>query len=117
MSARTLRLPPLVDVDIPTRAKVLKLAERITEATGVDAPTMLSRDRSPDASNARQHLMVALWRDEGLSVAEVAAVLGRDHTTVMYGLRRLVPREAYVTEMRARMAARGRLGSYRGPRA
>jgi chromosomal replication initiation ATPase DnaA len=73
---------------------------------------MLGRDRSPQATNARHHLMAAMWRN-GLSIADVGAVLGRHHTSVMYGIQKLVPPAAYRAEVLSRYSA-SRRGSYRG---
>lgn len=108
----SIKLPPLVEVDAVTRAKVLALASEITAVTGVEVDAMIGRDRSPQATNARYHLMALLWRS-GLSIAEVGAVLGRHHTVVMYGLRQIVPPAAYQAEVLSRYPA-SRRGSYRG---
>lgn len=107
-----IKVPPLVEVDARVRAKVLAMAAEITVVTGVSADAMIGRDRSPQATNARYHLMALLWRD-GLSIAEVGAVLGRHHTVVMYGLRQIVPPAAYQAEVLSRYEP-SRRGSYRG---
>lgn len=91
---RAIKLPALAKADPWIRAKVADLASQITEATGVSLEAMLGRGRTTDISHARQCLMAALWK-EGLSISEVGYVLGRDHTTVIFGLRKLVPADDY----------------------
>lgn len=107
-----LKLPPLVERDETVRAKVLAFAAEITAVTGVEAEAMLGRDRSPQATYARYHLMASLWRD-GLSIAQIGITLGRHHTVVMYGLRQIVPPAAYQAEVLSRYTP-SRRHSYRG---
>jgi chromosomal replication initiation ATPase DnaA len=107
-----LKVPPLVETDEAARQDVLALAEPITAVTGVTVEEMLGRGRTPQVAIARHHLMAAMWRS-GLSIAQVGAVLGRNHATVIYGLRRLVPPAAYQAEVLSRYTPSGR-GSYRG---
>jgi hypothetical protein len=81
-----------------------------THDTVIDA--MLGRSRVARISDARQRLWAALWR-AGWSIGEIGRSLGRDHTTVISGLRRVVPGDEYASNVVGRYSA-SRLGSYRG---
>jgi chromosomal replication initiation ATPase DnaA len=96
---------PFVETDLATRAKVLELAEPIERATGVTLERMLGDERCFSVSRARQELMAALWRN-GKSSSEIGRVLGRDHATVLYGLRRSVPQDEYLAGMATRRGGR-----------
>ena len=103
---------PLVNADIITRQQILTLAASITAVTGVSIEAMLGRSRLARISDARQRLWAALWR-AGWSIGEIGRTLGRDHTTVISGLRRVVPGDEYASNVVGRYSA-SRLGSYRG---
>lgn len=101
-----------IDADISTRQQILNLAASVTAVTGVSVEAMLGRSRVARVSDARQRLWAALWR-AGWSIGEIGRTLGRDHTTVMHGLRRVVPGHEYASSVVGRYSA-DRLGSYRG---
>lgn len=58
------------------------------EQTGVPAHLILSGDRHRAVSRARW-LAMRIARDAGLSTAAIGRALAMDHTSVMYGLRRV----------------------------
>lgn len=106
-------MPALVLVDDAIRVQVESMASEIAASmVGVSVEMILSRSRLPGVVGARNRLMVRLWRS-GLSVGEVARVLGRDHTGVMHGLRRAIGPEAYRAETLARYSP-NMLPCYRG---
>lgn len=103
---------PRINADIITRQQVLTLATAVMAETGVSVDAMLGRSRVARVSDARQRLWAALWR-AGWSIGEIGRTLDRDHTTVMAGLRRVVPGHEYASNVVGRYSA-DRLGSYRG---
>lgn len=109
MSAHEL---PLVNADIVARQQILAMAMAVMAETGVGIDAMLGRSRVARISDARQRLWAALWR-AGWSIGEIGRTLGRDHTTVISGLRRVVPGDEYASNVVGRYSA-SRLGSYRG---
>lgn len=103
---------PLINADIGTRQQILSIAESVTTVTGVSVEAMLGRCRMARISDARQRLWASLWR-MGWSIGELGRVFDRDHTTIMHGLRRVVPGHEYASKVVGRYSA-SRLGSYRG---
>jgi chromosomal replication initiation ATPase DnaA len=55
---------------------------------GVERDRLLSQDRSMPLVRHRQVAM-AIARDMGCSLLAIAAELGRDHSTVLYGIRKV----------------------------
>ncbi len=88
------KLPELVDVDIPTRQKVMALAGPIEAETGVSLHRMLGRERLARVVRARHMLFAAMWRGH-FSYSEIASVLKVDHSTVSSALRKTVAPEEY----------------------
>ncbi len=63
------------------------MVESVAERHGVSVAGLLSRCRNREFVIARQDLMTVLW-GSGLAFAEIGRLLGRDHSTVIYGVRR-----------------------------
>ncbi len=63
------------------------IVESVADRHGISVAALLSRRRSQLFAVARQDLMSCLWAS-GLAYAEIGRLLGRDHTTVIYGVRR-----------------------------
>lgn len=64
---------------------------RICEEHGVPFAEIVGPSRTREISEARQHAYVAM-RECGLSLPRIGAILNRDHTTVLYGLRKFAAR-------------------------
>jgi chromosomal replication initiation ATPase DnaA len=62
------------------------LAQDIADRCGFSVNTLLGRGRTASVMRGRRELYSAL-RDRGLSYPEIGWLLGRDHTTVLYGVR------------------------------
>lgn len=92
--------------------RVLELATTIAAERGVKVTDVLGPVRGNRAVwDARQELYVEVWR-LGFSIKEVSTLLQRDHTTIMYGLRRALGHDAYVIEVLDRWLISPK--SYRG---
>jgi chromosomal replication initiation ATPase DnaA len=79
-------------------ACVRALAERIAAETPfVSAEDILGRKRTPSVMRARHRMYAELWM-EGLSIAEVARLLDREHATIIHGLRKTVGPAEYQLE-------------------
>lgn len=89
------------------RAKARELAAPIAEETGYTVDEILGDGRTSGVVAARYHLIVTLWRATGMSTTEVgSAVGGRDHSTIIYALRKVLGNEAYKRESAARLEGR-----------
>lgn len=62
--------------------------ERACRAAHADAEAVMSTDRAQESIRARRIIM-GVARELGMSTPAIGALLGRDHTTVLYGLRAL----------------------------
>lgn len=81
---------------------VRAIAENIAAKTVyVTADDILGASRMPLVCKARHELFAALWRD-GLSAAEIGKLVGKDHVTVIYGIRKTVGSAEYSTEIAKR---------------
>lgn len=69
-------------------ARIAILLARVYEKFGVTLDELRSGDRHKNIAHAR---LVAYWllRQRGLSFPEIGRVLNRDHTSVMYGVRKV----------------------------
>ncbi len=77
----------------------------VSEQTGISVEAILGRGTTFSVKNARHRLMVMLFQGHGMSLAEVGAALGRDHTTVIAAVRRTLGDEAYQAELARRRVA------------
>lgn len=83
--------------------RVERVLAPICKKYGVTRDEVLGRGRATLIVRARHELMTDLWC-EGLACAEIARILKRDHTTVMYAVQSVVGLETY------RLASRRRAG-------
>lgn len=79
---------------IPTRReRAADLARQVIIATanaaGYDLADLRLRSKRPDLVEARWHAAAAAYTRTEAPVTEIARILGRHHTTVLNGLRRL----------------------------
>lgn len=68
------------------RRPMREIAAQVSEARGIHMTVMRSKSRLHDVAHARQDAM-RLQRSEGYSLPQIGAFWGRDHTTVLYGIR------------------------------
>lgn len=68
------------------RSTVLLIVEAVSEATGIPTQHILSKKRTARIARARQIVMFEA-RQAGLSYHQIGTALGRDHTTIMHGIR------------------------------
>ena len=75
------------------KGPIRRLIEDVAAETGVPVRHILSRKRDAKTSEARQLAMFLAVR-AGNSLPKVGDVFGRDHTTVLYGVRAEMQRRA-----------------------
>ncbi len=73
-------------VFIQHRSTVLKIVDAVSEATGIPSKHILSKIRTAPVARARQIVMYEA-RKAGLSYPQIGRALGRDHSTVVVGVR------------------------------
>ena len=69
--------------------------EEVASMTGVPFHQMIGPDRNKRVSHARQ-LGMFIARERGATLQQIGNILGRDHTTVMRGIRAEKARRAVV---------------------
>ena len=87
------------------RRHAAALAYAVSVATGVSAADIIGRRRTACVVAARHDLFVAMWR-RGFSIAEIGKTLGRDHTTVIHALRKVLGEKVYERELAQRWKGR-----------
>jgi chromosomal replication initiation ATPase DnaA len=83
------------------REHIAQLVDRVVLETGVKPEAIYGGGRSAKVVNARWRAWAALLND-GMSISEIAAVFHVDHTSVIYGLRKLLGQDVYKASVRAR---------------
>lgn len=74
----------------PQPLEPIQLVDAVGQAFGVSQERLLSRDRSAEVALPRQIAMYLLREEARLSLPQIGETLGgRDHTTVMYGCRKI----------------------------
>lgn len=73
-------------VFVQHRSTVLRIVDAVSEATGIPAKHILSQKRTAPVARARQIVMYEARR-AGLSYPQIGEALGRDHTSVIHGVR------------------------------
>jgi chromosomal replication initiation ATPase DnaA len=68
------------------RHSVHQIIDAVADATGIEARAILGKRRDAPIARARQIVMYEA-RQRGLSLSQIGNALGRDHTTVMHGIR------------------------------
>lgn len=71
--------------DVPP-GELQALREFVAEATGIPYRLLTSRLRTSEVSKAR-HIVYWLLKRRGYSLVRIGRAMGRDHTTVRYGIR------------------------------
>ena len=66
-----------------------QVIELVARHFNVDASRLAGRGRSKGIAQARQVVMYLLRNDCGLSLPQIGELLGRDHTTVIYGVEKV----------------------------
>jgi len=89
-------LTPRMAMDRLATLHALETARAICDRAGVDIGDALGRSNHPSATLARRCIWTTLRHTLGLSYPEIARVFGRDHSTVMSGIRQ---REAELAAM------------------
>lgn len=64
----------------------------VGKAYGVQPSAILGRQRFKPLPEARHEVMARLW-EGGMALAQIANVLDMDHTTVLYGVRKVLGAE------------------------
>ena len=85
---------PAGQVENPLRP-VREAFEEAASMTGVPFHQMIGPDRNKRVSHARQ-LGMFIARERGATIQQIGNILGRDHTTVMRGIRAEKSRRAVV---------------------
>lgn len=67
---------------------MLETVERHARLHGVTAEDVCGRGRTAAVSRARQAVWLHLRETTALSYPELGALFGRDHTSVLYGVRK-----------------------------
>ena len=70
------------------RMTVRLIVRQVAEITGVPAEALFGRCRRQPYSRLRQ-LCYLLAYERGFSLPQIGRAFGRDHTTVLYGIRRM----------------------------
>jgi chromosomal replication initiation ATPase DnaA len=86
MTTPKVTVTPLIRKDIPW-TRWGWLVESVAHRCGVTVDGLLSRARTSELADARRELMASLW-GSGCSYAQIGRLLGRDHTTVVYAVRK-----------------------------
>jgi hypothetical protein len=87
-----LHLPPR-DPELP--GGLNEVADRIAFRHNTTVAEIISKSREQHVCNARVELMGEMWR-KGLSTTSIGRILGgRDHTTVLHGVKKAIPHDEY----------------------
>lgn len=77
---------------VPDRRTEALTVAAVADATGISVSRIRSRERTEDVSAARQAVFWGLRELAGWSLPQVGQALDRDHTTVLFGVRRFSQR-------------------------
>lgn len=75
----------LASMMTPHERKILRIREACAEG-GITYERLMSRDRLPEVIRVRHRLFYE-FREMGMSYPEIGRLFGRDHTTVLYGVK------------------------------
>lgn len=73
------------------RDRVLALATKLSDLTGINPTKILSRDRTKRVSEARAMIAFTL-RNAGFGFTQIGKILDRDHSTIIYHVDTLTKR-------------------------
>lgn len=65
---------------------IIAIVERVAEDAGVKTADILGESRIQPVAHARQRVY-AVARDAGFSLTHIARAMGRDHTSIIHGIR------------------------------
>lgn len=68
--------------------KAISVLREVADEHGIGIARLMGRERVRPISRARQQAMLRLAEELDMSVAEIARLFDRDHTTVIYALKR-----------------------------
>lgn len=66
--------------------RMAQIVQQVSQETGIRWTSIMSNKRTRHIAHARQ-LVMYVARREGFTLGEIGAFLGRDHTTIMHGVR------------------------------
>ena len=69
-------------------AKVQGIVREVATATGISTAEINSATKGPKHVQKARWLVMAMARDRGLTLVQIGVALGRDHTTVLHGIRK-----------------------------
>lgn len=73
---------------LPVRYTMASILDQIAEQYGVSVADLRGPDRTKAISTARQHAMWLMAQQPHLSLPQIGRYLnGRDHTTILHGIR------------------------------
>lgn len=78
----------VVNQDLSSRARARGIISVCAKSNNVPIDAIFGESRSKFAILARQQAMWLAAKETGLSLAELGRIFGRDHTTVIHGIRR-----------------------------
>lgn len=71
---------------IKDRASIRAIAKQVCAETGLRMPDIMGRSRMAHLCRARE-LMWFIAHENGASLPQIGRVFGRDHTTILHGIR------------------------------
>lgn len=77
------------DSNLRPTVMIADVMQATVELTGFSADTLRSNKRNADLAEARQFLMHVAKVSTGKSFPQIGRALNRDHTTIMYGVRKV----------------------------
>jgi hypothetical protein len=81
---------------------------RVFTETGISEQDLRTRNRASKVADARQRVWAYSWL-EGLSYKSIGYEWGRDHTTIMYGVKRFIANLPKNTKLNAQVKKRKQL--------
>lgn len=84
-----LKVPAALLARRTPRERQLHVVARVAARYGLTAADLLGRDRRDHVARARWHAWYQLRCQFGSSLNQIGRLFDRDHTTILYGLRRL----------------------------
>jgi chromosomal replication initiator protein len=86
---KLLKTPQIYDENIKSKEQKFAnmLIQEITTKSGIDAVELLSKTRKREVSDMRQFTFWSIRHTTKLSLDTIGAIFGRDHATVIHGIR------------------------------
>lgn len=86
-STRRKDVNPSMILEALAARDLIGLLDTVCQARGVTREEVCGRRRTKNVASARQELWWHLRRSPGMSYGEIGLLFGRNHTTVMAGIR------------------------------